>query len=40
VSIDFYRHGERLEPTVTFTEQDAELAGLNEPMRTAGRRTT
>src|SRR3954467_1219232 len=32
-SIDFYRHGEKLEPTVTFSEEDAELAGLNQPTR-------
>ena len=32
-SIDFYRHGEKLEPTVTFSEEDAELAGLNRPTR-------
>jgi hypothetical protein len=32
-SIDFYRHGEKLEPTVTFSEEDAERAGLNRPTR-------
>jgi hypothetical protein len=32
-SIDFYRHGHKLEPTVTFTEEDARLAGLNQPTR-------
>src|SRR3954468_11111329 len=30
-SIDFYRHGERLEPTVTFTDDDAKRAGLHQP---------
>jgi hypothetical protein len=30
-SIDFYRHGERLEPTVTFTDDDARRAGLDLP---------
>jgi hypothetical protein len=30
-SIDFYRHGQKLEPTVTFTEEDARLADLNKP---------
>jgi len=33
VAIDFYRHGEKLEPTVTFTDEDAERAGLNRPTR-------
>ena len=33
VAIDFYRHGEKLEPTVTFTDEDAERAGLNQPTR-------
>jgi hypothetical protein len=32
-SIDFYRHGEKLEPTVTFSDEDAERAGLNQPTR-------
>jgi hypothetical protein len=32
-SIDVYRHGHKLEPTVTFTEEDARLAGLNQPTR-------
>jgi hypothetical protein len=30
-SIDFYRHGEKLEPTVTFTADDAKRAGLDRP---------
>jgi hypothetical protein len=30
-SIDFYRHGEKLEPTVTFTDDDAKRAGLDQP---------
>src|SRR4051794_5265660 len=30
-AIDFYRHGHKLEPTVTFTDEDAARAGLNEP---------
>jgi hypothetical protein len=30
-AIDFYRHGERLEPTVTFTDEDARRAGLDQP---------
>src|SRR3954464_6057643 len=30
-SIDFYRHGEKLEPTVTFTEEDAKRARLDQP---------
>jgi hypothetical protein len=30
-SIDFYRHGEKLEPTVTFTDDDARRAGLDRP---------
>jgi hypothetical protein len=33
VAIDFYRHGEKLEPTVSFSEEDAERAGLNRPTR-------
>ena len=33
VAIDFYRHGEKLEPTVAFTDEDAERAGLNRPTR-------
>src|SRR4051795_13390393 len=32
-SIDFYRHGEKLEPTVTFTDDDARRAGLDQPNR-------
>jgi hypothetical protein len=32
-AIDFYRHGHKLEPTVTFTEDDAQRAGLNQPTR-------
>src|SRR4029079_4829983 len=32
-AIDFYRHGEKLEPTVTFTDDDAHRAGLDQPMR-------
>ncbi|MEA2250043.1 MAG: hypothetical protein QOG70_285 [Solirubrobacteraceae bacterium] len=32
-AIDFYRHGEKLEPTVTFTEDDAQRAGLDRPTR-------
>ncbi|MEN3281380.1 MAG: hypothetical protein V7607_2520 [Solirubrobacteraceae bacterium] len=32
-AIDFYRHGKKLEPTVTFTEEDARLAELNKPTR-------
>ena len=32
-SIDFYRDGHKLEPTVTFTEQDAQRAGLDRPTR-------
>jgi hypothetical protein len=30
-SIDFYRHGEKLEPTVTFTDEDAKRADLDKP---------
>src|SRR3954453_16685194 len=30
-SIDFYRHGEKLEPTVTFTDDDAKRARLAQP---------
>src|SRR4051794_40931079 len=30
-SIDFYRHGEKLEPTVTFTDEDAKRAELDKP---------
>ncbi|MEA2380303.1 MAG: hypothetical protein QOH72_274, partial [Solirubrobacteraceae bacterium] len=30
-AIDFYRHGEKLEPTVTFTDDDAKRAGLHQP---------
>ena len=33
VAIDFYRHGEKLEPTVTFTDDDARRAGLDQPTR-------
>ena len=32
-AIDFYRDGEKLDPTVTFTDEDAERAGLNQPTR-------
>ena len=32
-SIDFYRHGEKLEPTITFTDDDAKRAGLDQPNR-------
>ena len=32
-AIEFFRHGEKLEPTVTFAEEDAERAGLNQPTR-------
>ena len=32
-AIDFYRHGQKLEPTVTFTEEDAKRAELNKPTR-------
>ena len=32
-AIDFYRHGQKLEPTVTFTEDDARRAELNQPTR-------
>src|SRR3954462_1041842 len=32
-AIDFYRHGEKLEPTVTFTDDDAKRAGLDQPNR-------
>jgi hypothetical protein len=32
-AIDFYRDGHRLEPTVTFSEEDAQRAGLNRPTR-------
>jgi hypothetical protein len=32
-AIDFYRHGQKLEPTVTFTEEDAQRAELNQPTR-------
>src|SRR4051794_35106566 len=32
-AIDFYRHGEKLEPTVTFTDDDARRAGLDQPNR-------
>ena len=31
VAIDFYRHGEKLEPTVTFTDDNARRAGLDRP---------
>jgi hypothetical protein len=30
-ALDFYRHGEKLEPTVTFTDDDARRAGLDQP---------
>ena len=40
VAIDFYRHGDKLEPTVTFTDEDAERAGLNRPTRLASPPTT
>jgi hypothetical protein len=32
-AIDFYRHGKKLEPTVTFSDEDARLAELNKPTR-------
>jgi hypothetical protein len=32
-AIDFYRHGQKLEPTVTFDGQDAKRAELNKPTR-------
>jgi len=32
-AIDFYRDGQKLEPTVTFTEEDAQRAELNKPTR-------
>jgi hypothetical protein len=32
-AIDFYRHGEKLEPTVTCTDEDAMRAGLDGPTR-------
>jgi hypothetical protein len=32
-AIDFYRQGQKLEPTVTFTEDDARRAELNKPTR-------
>ena len=32
-AIDFYRHGQKLEPTVTFDEEDARRAELNKPTR-------
>jgi hypothetical protein len=32
-AIDFYRHGQKLEPTVTFTDDDARRAGLDQPNR-------
>jgi hypothetical protein len=32
-AIDFYRHGTKLEPTVTFDEDDARRAELNKPTR-------
>jgi hypothetical protein len=32
-AIDFYRHGQKLKPTVTFTEEDAQRAELNKPTR-------
>lgn len=32
-AIEFFRHGEKLEPTVTFTEDDAARAGLDQPTR-------
>jgi hypothetical protein len=32
-AIDFYRHGHKLEPTVTFDEQDAKRAELDKPTR-------
>ncbi len=33
-AIDFYRHGQKLEPTVTFSDEDAQRAGLDKPTRT------
>ena len=33
-AIDFFRHGQKLEPTVTFTEEDAHRAELDQPTRT------
>ena len=32
-AIDFFRHGQKLEPTVTFTEEDAQRAELDQPTR-------
>ena len=32
-AIDFYRHGQKLEPTVTFDQQDAKRAELDKPTR-------
>ena len=32
-AIDFYRHGQKLEPTVTFDQEDAKRAELNKPTR-------
>jgi hypothetical protein len=32
-AIDFYRHGQKLEPTITFIDDDARRAGLDQPNR-------
>jgi hypothetical protein len=32
-AIDFFRHGQKLEPTVTFDQEDAKRAELNKPAR-------
>jgi hypothetical protein len=32
-AIDFYRHGQKLEPTVTFDQEDAKRAELDKPTR-------
>jgi hypothetical protein len=34
-AIDFYRHGEKLEPTVTFDDDGARRAGLDQPRADA-----
>jgi hypothetical protein len=38
-AIDFYRHGQKLEPTVTFDQEDAKRAELDKPTR-AGKPST
>ncbi len=32
-AIDFFRHGQKLEPTLTFTEENAHRAELDQPTR-------